>query len=742
MDLENEDLGLDSEQFSLEDILSEYLTDETPTELSELEQQSRSILLEALGDTIATSVEPEENELSEAELQPVRVEVEKEPKVQIIDFSKKEEEIKKEETAEAELAVKTEAKEAETDDIATKVEDIVSPKTENEAYASSDFNKAEEEKNVREAVRRTRPPRKKSFAETIMLPVLAVLASVAEKRHNIKLPDPYAIEVDEGEEMPANKARKLYENQLRSFDLRSKIALGLCILLSYITFAFTGFLPLGGALATSTAVCALVSLIILLSVVLAGLDVFTNGIKTLIEGRGSLESLVSLSCIFSALDAVFVASGVLNYGIPLSAVSAWSMFFAIYSNRSSCVAMLSNVDVILNSRKTPMAVTAQKLEEDKASCIVKSEIPIKNFIRRSECADICEISYIVALPFILAVALVLSIVVAINTEAGAFFHALSALIAVSASFISLISFTKPFADLALRLKRSGAALAGYAGCEDIGEAGRFVILDKDLFPKGTMKVDGAKLFGNDGNEKTISYTASVLSAAGVGIAHVFVRAAEEKNYALGRVENLVTEEGGMTAEVNGNIVSVGSLSYMHLKKIQVPTKYSTHTSIYTVINGNLSAAFIINYRATRTVKYALDMLLKDVGLPVFAIRDFNITPVLIRRKFQVSTDDFEFPSCEERFRISGSAHDEKAPISAIFAKAGMGPMAELMIGARRLFKTSRILLALSFVSIAVGMGLVVWLCGGDLPSISLASRILLYMLAITAPVLGVLYRLK
>ncbi len=699
MDFENEDLNLGSDDFSLEDILAEYITDEPEVELTESEQKAKSIVVEALGETVAQAF--------------------------------------------ASGAIKIEQKEPETAKIEEKAEEIVSPEKESENYASADFKKAEEAKKVKEAVRRTRPPRRKSFAETVMTPVLAVLASVAEKRHSIKFPDPYAIEVEEElPEMAANKAKRLYESSLRSFDIRAKVSLVICILLSYMTVAFTSFLPLGGMLGASSSAWALVSLIMLMTVMLAGLDVFTNGIKTLIEGRGSAETLVSLSCIFSILDAIMVASGSTSHGIPLTAVSAWSMYFAIYSNRSTCLAMVSNLGVMLQTRETPVAVTSQKDDEDKSNCIVKSEIPVKNFIRRSECADISEITYIVALPFILILALVLSMVVAITSENMSFLRVFSALIAVSASFTSLIAFSKPFADLAMRLRRHGAALAGYPGCEDVGEAKRFVILDKDLFPKGTVKMSNANIAPGESSEKIIVYTGSILSAAGIGCATEFRRLMERNGYAMKTVENLQPEEGGVSAEIDGNLVNIGSSTYLHLKNIHLPEKVTASTAIYTIVNGKLCGAFEMDYKATKSVKFALDMLLGDVGFPVFAVRDFNITPVLIRRKFQVATDEFEFPSCEERYRISGAVFDENAPVSGVIAKQGIGPIAELIIGARRLFKASRFLLYLSLITVVLGMALVLYLCTGETVPNSLSSTILLYMLIVAAPTLYVSYKIK
>ena len=686
------DNNLDPEQFSLEAILAEYRAQEEmeSAHRSAVEQQSRSIMIEALGDTISSSVQEPEKE-PEPEPEPVS-------------------------------------------------EGFMDPDTEYEHYSAADFASAEPEP---EPERRTRPPRKKSLGETLMAPILGLLATAAAKRHGQLHTPPTAEPIDEGPELSPKKAAKLYAMQLRSLVYRSRAATGLCLLLTYITFAFTGFLPLFGALGGSTSVAALVCLILLASVMFAGVDVFTAGILSLLRLKPGAESLAALSCLFSMLDAVLVASGKLDFGLPLCAVSAWSICMGIWSSRFTCSAMVSTFSTLAESKRTPTAITTEPGIVDGAYCVVKTEIPLENFVRRSECADLSEIAHVVAAPFLMAAAFVLALLACFKFGAGAFPHLFSAMLSSAASLGSLIAFSMPFASSAKRLHVVGAALAGYEGYADIGAARRFVVLDRDIFPPHTISIDRIQINGKDRSDKVIGYTGSLIAASGSALAPAFTKLMQKNNCTLSKVEDFQCHEGGgVIAHINSEEVLIGSSSFMSLMGIRLPAGLTVKNAVFTVINGELAGIFTITYTPTSSVQRALQILLRDYKFPIFAVRDFNINPMMIRQKFQVVTDDFEFPTFAERYRVSAVEHDEASPIAAAVTRHGLGTMVECADSARRLYHCTRLLVILALACAVLGMALILLLCRGDAPSAAMASRLLLFMLLSIVPAFVTSYSLR
>ena len=71
----------------------------------------------------------------------------------------------------------------------------------------------------------------------------------------------------------------------------------------------------------------------------------------------------------------------------------------------------------------------------------------------------------------------------------------------------------PLKRIAARLAKSGSAVAGYAGASAITAARRMLVTDDDLFPPGTVSLNGLKLYGEEIG-KVVSYAATAAQAAG------------------------------------------------------------------------------------------------------------------------------------------------------------------------------------------------------------------------------------
>ena len=674
---------IDSEQFSLETILAEYLADEeiSSASRSEIEERSHRIMVEAIGDTISAAFE--------------------EPPLEEPD---------------------------EDTDIA---DELFSAADESETYAPADF--AEFEEPEEEPAPKQRPVRKKSFAETVMAPVLSLLASVQAKQQHEAAAFSMAPEAEDVPELLPKRAARLYALQLRSLVFRSRAALFLAILAGYITIAFYGKLPLFGAL-KDIKVCSLVSLIILLSVMTAGIDILTTGVRSLLAAKPAGEALIALSCLFSIIDAVLTASGKSALGLPLCAVSAWSVCMGIWGSRWTCSALCSSFSTLADAEDECMAITTEPGIVNGYNCVVKAPISTDNFVRRSECADLGEISHTVAAPYFIIVSLVLAVFTSIKLGAGAFIHVSGACIAASAALTSLTAFPMPFAACARRLRFVGAAVAGYEGCADIGAAKRFVVLDRDLFPPHTISIDKIQIVRDCRSDKVIGYTGSLLSASGCALAGIFAELMKKNNCSMSKVEDFQYHEGGgIMAHINDEEVLIGSSSFMSLMGIRLPPGLTARNAVFTVINGSLAGIFTITYAPTASVKRALEILLRDYKFPIFAVRDFNINPMMIRQKFKVVTDDFEFPTYAERYRVSAVEHDEGSPIAAAATRHGLGTMVECTANARRLYIATRILVILSIVSAVLGIAFVMLLCRGGAPAPDLAAKVLIFMLLWLVP---------
>ena len=55
----------------------------------------------------------------------------------------------------------------------------------------------------------------------------------------------------------------------------------------------------------------------------------------------------------------------------------------------------------------------------------------------------------------------------------------------------------PFSRLARHFHKAGCAVAGWCGAEKISRRRAMILTDGDLFPPGTIQLNGVKVFGED-----------------------------------------------------------------------------------------------------------------------------------------------------------------------------------------------------------------------------------------------------
>ena len=111
----------------------------------------------------------------------------------------------------------------------------------------------------------------------------------------------------------------------------------------------------------------------------------------------------------------------------------------------------------------------------------------------------------------------------------------SLLVAVPATFF--VSLTRPMAILETRLHMVGTVLCGWQGVKGLKGKAFFPVFDQDLFPQGSTKINGVKFYGDEDPIDVVSYTASLLSAAGGGLTTVFKNLMDNRGGQLQTVES-------------------------------------------------------------------------------------------------------------------------------------------------------------------------------------------------------------
>jgi len=537
-------------------------------------------------------------------------------------------------------------------------------------------------------------------------------------------------------ELSVAEASRVYGVPINSLFLRGIAAAAISFFMCYCAIAYSFGLPFPAAL-KNIKLLSFVLLILEVFTVCLGMDIFLYGIKDLQRRSFSVETLVFLSCVFTIIDSIISAVvGSSAIGIPFSPVSAVSMTFAIWGVRTQCSALRCSLSMASISSE-PYTLMAETEKIENGIVLNKTHYPLDGFVRRTERPDLCETVYELAAPILIGLAVILAVISsAVNGTAADFIHILSAMLAVSASFSALFIFAYPFYKVAKKLMRSGATIAGWSGARDISAAVGVVIRDEDIFPTGTLTLNGIRIFPGNSMQKVVSYTASVIISSGCGLTEIFADLLKNQDGTkLHCADFSFYEAGGMGAVINGEKVYVGSYAFMNLMGIRLPQELSVKTAVFSAISNELAGVFAVNYTPANSVQGALLSLLSTRIIPLFAVRDFNISPQMISQKFKISMEKAQFLTIGERYALSETESEKPGdtPLAAL-CREGLAPLADTVRGARHVVFSARLSAVISILCSVIGIMLSAFLAGkGAFGSLNCANM-LIYMLLWALPV--------
>lgn len=541
----------------------------------------------------------------------------------------------------------------------------------------------------------------RSFSELVVTPFISALALIALKVQQSKLPLSFSADDDEelGEELPPEKASRFYESFIGGLHIRVRIAFVLSLVLTYISFG----LPVMGAM-NATAVKSAVCLILLLAVMICGLDIMTSGLIAIAHRRPNANTLITLSALFCVIDGFLAACGVKGTKLPFCAIPALTISFSLLGSLLNCRSSRIVFSTVSSSRK-PYTVTAETSVTGDGVTILKSRMTTKGFVRRTEEAGPDETVYGVMAPYLIVIALLLSLIsAAVSKSFAQFAHILSGIFVCAAPLAILLTY--PLANFvsAKTLIKSGSAIAGWSGIYDIGKCRHMIITDFDLFPKGSVTISQTRIFAGMKPEKVVSLAGSMIAASGSALSPAFAELMKQGKGSLLRVENFRCHEGGgLIAMVDGVEVYCGSASFMHLMGVHLPDMFKIKNCVYVSEGDTICGMFQMEYTPVDSVRDALYMLMRSDRHPVFAVRDFNITPQLLSVKYDIPTDGFDFPSFAQRYEISGAEPSEASKPAALVSREGLGAFVHLAEHAKGLYTRVRVSVMLSVMSTVIGM---------------------------------------
>lgn len=507
-------------------------------------------------------------------------------------------------------------------------------------------------------------------------------------------------EEDLGAEVKPEFAYKYYGSFVHSLRLRFRISLFILLIMAYISLG----LPMTGMLKT-TRVQAAVCLGMQLSVMLLSLDVVTGAAVNMARGRFGADSMAVLACVLTSIDALSVALG--GFGsshMPLCVLSAMSLVGVLASSLLSARGLRKALRVPSIAKST-YSVTGESGVRPDGMTIIKASRPAAGFVHRSEEAPPDEALFVRwSIPMLIAAALLALVVTAAKKSFGDILFVFTALLCPAVPVTALLCFALPYCIGSIRIFSSGAAIAGWSGLCDIGQSKNIVVTDRDLFPEGSVEIGTIRMAGSASPQKIISYAGTMMAASGAGIASCFSELMEKNGGTMRRVEDFeYLAGGGMRGMIDGESILCGGVELMRLMHVLIPYRLVSKTSVLLAVDGVLCGIFGMIYEPQPQIRKALVSLVRGNRHPIFALRDFNVTPEMLHDCFDVATDGYDFPPYVERFSISEAKPAENSKIAAVVCREGLGAFSHMATVGRSMYVATRINIMLMLLSAAIGV---------------------------------------
>lgn len=438
---------------------------------------------------------------------------------------------------------------------------------------------------------------------------------------------------------------------------------------------------------------------------LLALPVWKEAVGELKQGRFTCDAAALLPALAVLGDCIYsIVTEDVTY-LPLAAPAALLVWFCLAGRLCAATAAYDAYRLADMGGRPPYAVAVT------AAGACKQRGKLQGFYNTSRQEDPSRRIQHLALPLLLGAATVLAGVVCIGGERmEEFFRVWSALLTASVPLGLPLCGTLPVRNLNRRLSHSGCAVAGYAGARAVGGGKRMVLTDRDLFPPGTVSLNGLKTYGEEIG-KVVSYAATVTRAAGSPLEDLFEQLLASEGGGRRRLDDLhFYEEGGVGGTIRGETVIMGSAYFMKKMHVTLPRDLKVKTGVFLAVDGQLVAIFAIKYQPSRNVEWALRALRRNNTVPVLAVRSSNITPGLLKRKFSVDAKPV-YPDVSTRLALSDLSKEEAEHANALIYREGLMPFAETVIGSRRCCRTVRWATVLCWLGSLCGLWLSYYLTG-------------------------------
>ena len=464
---------------------------------------------------------------------------------------------------------------------------------------------------------------------------------------------------------------------------------------------------------------------------LLGSHLMIDSLTDLLKFRFSVNTLLTLTFVACMVDGFLC---LMEERVPCCAAFSLEMTMALWARLHRRNTETAQMDTLRKATRLNGIIKAEKYFEGKDG-LLRTDGQVDDFMEVYQKTPSPEVgqSVYAFLSLVACVGIAVFSGVLHGFSMGVQILSTSLLVAVPASFF--VTITRPMAILEARLHMVGTVLCGWEGVKDLCGKAVFALDDLDLFPVGSTKFNGVKFYGERNPDEVVSYTTSLMMAAGGDLVPAFRQLLKSRNAELRRVEKFqYYTAGGIGGEVRGESVLMGTLNFLQDMGVEIPEGTMVNQAVYAAIDGQLCAVYAISYAKMRSASaglvtlcgYRKLTLLKKPG-------DFMLTESFLHSKFNVKTNRIRFLNQEENEALTQFRPDPNEPVLALTTRDELISTAYAITGARALRQSARLGMAIHLLGGV--LGLIIMLILGYLGSVELLTptNVLLYQLIWAVP---------
>ena len=439
-----------------------------------------------------------------------------------------------------------------------------------------------------------------------------------------------------------------------------------------------------------------------------------EGVADVLKMRFSMNSLLVFTFLACCADGALCLMNAQR--IPCCAAFSLSMTMSLWSTYHKRYTEMGQMDTLRKATRLDGVTVAPDFYEGERG-LLRSEGQVEDFMdeyykvggpeKRMNIYSLIALFVSLAVGIGAAVMQYLSGGVWAAVEGGVQVLAVTLLAALPAS--AFISVTRPFALLEKKLHKIGTVICGWKGVNTLCGKAVFPVSFGDLFPAGTVKMNGVKFYGSRKPDQIVAYTTAVMEADKGGLAPLFTQLLASRNgYHYDVAQLRAYENGGIGGEVEGEAVLVGTIDFLKEMGVEIPEGVQVRDAVCAAVDGELCGLFAISYEKDRSSGAGMATLCSYRGLKILlTANDFVLDGEFLKNKFGISPKRVLMPQRQTREELAQAKPQEEAAAAVLVTDEGLAPFAYGVTGARALRSASNLGVVIHLLGGIVGIAVMV-----------------------------------